>query len=238
MSVQRWLEEVRTGCRRRRLPSAYVERLVGELSDHLTDLMEDTMSMEAFERPSTLLGSASEIVAAASSEYRRRRFSGRHPWLAFVIAPTLSLPILWAGSLSLLIFGAKALGFASESPTATAETSHWATQMLPFAVFGTLILPIVVAAVAFCLLAVKTAVSRRWMLACCLILAIVGGAANSSVSLPSPGTKGSVAFGFGVSLPPSPQQIAQFLLPLLIGCWMLHVGQGTVASESGIRSAP
>jgi hypothetical protein len=195
--------------------------------------MEDSMSMEASERPPTLLGSASEIVAAASSEYRRRRFSGRHPWLAFVIAPTLSLPILWAGSLLMLVFGAKAIGFDSESPTATAATSHWATEMLPFAVLGTLILPVAVATIAFCQLAIKTAVSRRWLLACCLVLAIIGGAANSSVSLPTPGTKGSVAFGFGVSLPPSPQQIAQFLLPLLLGCWMLHVGRGTAVSVSG-----
>lgn len=84
------------------------------------------------------------------------------------------LPILWAGSLLMFIFGAKALGFASESPTATAETSHWATEILPFAVLATLILAVVVATLVFCRLAIKTAVSRRWLLACCLVLAIVG----------------------------------------------------------------
>jgi hypothetical protein len=233
MSVQRWLDEVRTECGRRYLPPAYVERLVDELSDHLTELMEDSMSMEAFEHPPTLLGSASEIVVAASSEYRRRRFSGRHPWFAFVVAPILALPILWAASLWLLVFVANAAGFDSDNPTATVEISNWANEMLPFAVAATLVLPVVAATIAFCRLAIKTAISRRWILACCLVLAILGGAANSSVSLPTPGTKGSVAFGFGVSVPPSPQQLAQFMLPLLIGCWALHLGRRPTATFAG-----
>jgi hypothetical protein len=225
MFVQRWLDDVRLECARRHLPPIYVDRLVSELSDHLTEIMEDSMSMEASEHPSALLGSAGEIVAAASSEYRRRRFSGRHPWLAFVVAPTLTLPVLWWASLVALVFLVKGMGFDSDNPTVTAEISHWTNEMLPFAVVATLVLPVVVAATVFCRLAVKTAVSRRWILACCLVLAIVGGAANSSVSLPTPGTKGTLAFGFGFSLPPSPQQLAQFMLPLLIGCWVLHLGR-------------
>ena len=233
MPVQRWLENVLAECGRQHLPPVYVERLVGELSDHLTEFMEDSKSMDASELQPTLLGSASEIAAAATGEYRRRRFSGRHPWLAFVVAPIITLPLLWAASVVLLVFGAKALGFDSDNPTVTADISRWASGMLPFAVVATLVLPVVVATISFCRLAVKSAVSQRWILACCVILAIVGGAANSSVSLPTPGTKGSVAFGFGVSLPPSPQQLAQFMLPLLIGCWMIHLGRRPTASFAG-----
>jgi hypothetical protein len=225
MLVQRWLDDIRLECGRQHLPPVYVDRLVGELSDHLTELMEDSMSMEASEHPSALLGSASEIVAAATSEYRRRRFSGRHPWFAFIVAPILTLPILWAASLLLFVFGAKTIGFDSDNPTVTEEFSRWANEMAPFAVVVTLVLPVVVAAIVFCQLAIKTAVSRRWVLACCFVLAIIGGAANSSVSLPTAGTKGSVAFGFGISLPPSSQQLAQFMLPLLIGCWILNLGR-------------
>ena len=119
MLDQHWLNDVRMECGRQRLPPIYVDRLVGELSDHLTELMEDSMSMEASEHPSALLGSASEIVAAATSEYRRRRFSGRHPWFAFIVAPILTLPILWAASLLLFVFGAKTIGFDSDNPTVT-----------------------------------------------------------------------------------------------------------------------
>lgn len=225
MSVQRWLENVRTECGRQHLPPVYVERLVGELSDHLTEFMEDSKSMDASELQPTLLGSASEIAVAASSEYRRRRFSGRHPWLVFVIAPILALPVLWAASLLSIVFIARAMGFYSDNQSVTNEIASWANEILPFAVVATLVLPVVVATFAFCRLAVKSAVSRRWILACCVLLAIVGGAASSSVSLPMPGTKGSVAFGFGFSVPPSPQQLGQFMLPLLIGCWMLHLGR-------------
>jgi hypothetical protein len=49
MSVQQWLESVRTECGRQHLPPVYVERLVGELSDHVTEFMEDSKSMEASE---------------------------------------------------------------------------------------------------------------------------------------------------------------------------------------------
>ena len=233
MLDQHWLNDVRMECGRQRLPPIYVDRLVAELSDHLTELMEDSKSMEASELQPTLLGSASEIAAAATSEYRRRRLSGRHPWLASVAAAILTLPLLWAASVLLLVFGAKLLGFDSDNPTVTDDISRWASGMLPFAVVATLVFPIVVATIAFCRLAVKSAVSQRWILACCVILAIVGGAANSSVSLPMPGTKGSVAFGFGVSLPPSPQQLAQFMLPLLIGCWVLHLGRRPTVSFAG-----
>lgn len=83
--------------------------------------------MEASEHPAALLGSASEIVAAATSEYRRRRFSGRHPWLAFVVAPILTLPLLWAASMLLLVFGANVMGFDSDNPTVTADISRWAS---------------------------------------------------------------------------------------------------------------
>jgi hypothetical protein len=231
MSAQRWLDAVRMECERQRLPPVYIERLVDELSDHVRELMEDSMSKEAYERPPTLLGTANEVVAAATSEYRRRRFSGRHPWLAFIIAPILALLILWAASLLSFVLAAKALGFKSDNPTVTAEVSRWAHEMIPFAVVATLVVPIVLASIAFCRLAVKTAVSRRWMLACLLVVAVIGGAANSSVSLPGPGTQGSVAFGFGVSLPPSPQQLAQFMLPLLIGYKVLQLGRRGRASQ-------
>jgi hypothetical protein len=216
MPVRHWLESIRKECARQGLPPSYVERLVSELSDHVTEFNEGSNSMEANERQPSVLGSASEIAAVATSEYRRRRFSGRHPWLAFVIAPTLALPLLWATSLCLFVLAAQAMGFDSDNPTVSAENTRWVNEMLPIAVMTSLVLPVIAATIAFCRLAIKSAVSRRWMLLCCAILAVLGGAANSSVSLPSEGAKGSVAFGFGFSLPPSPQQFAQFILPLLI----------------------
>jgi hypothetical protein len=197
------------------------------------NLIGNSMSMEAPEHL-PLLGSTGEIVAAATSKCKRRRFSGRHPWLAFIVGPTLVLPLLWAASLVLFIFVAGAIGFRSDNPTVTTQSSDLANEMLPFVVVALLIVPIVASTVVFCRLVAKTAVSRRWGLACCLLLAFIGGAATASISMPTLGSKGSVAFGFGVSLPPSRQQLAQFILPLLVGSWTLHFGRrprGTCAKS-------
>ena len=78
---------------RRKLPPLYVERFVSELSDHLTDWREDRMSTDAkdlhgvFER----LGSPGQVAASAAQEYRRARFSRRHPVLMFVVLPLVAL---------------------------------------------------------------------------------------------------------------------------------------------------
>jgi hypothetical protein len=42
-----WREELKEELVRQGLPPAYIERLVQELCDHLDDVMEESMSMEA-----------------------------------------------------------------------------------------------------------------------------------------------------------------------------------------------
>ena len=102
MDVQLWLEQVRRCCRKQHLPAVYVQRLVDELADHHFDLMEDSMRMDANASKTTSpnltdsttarLGSPLDVAARAAQEYRQTRFCGRHPILAFVVLPIVSLP--------------------------------------------------------------------------------------------------------------------------------------------------
>ena len=92
MDAQQWLNQLQAALARQKLPPFYVERLVAELSDHITDSLEDRMSTDAkdlrhFTSP---LGTPAAVAAAAIGEFRKRRFSTRHPILTFVV-----LPIVW-----------------------------------------------------------------------------------------------------------------------------------------------
>ena len=152
MDVRQWLEDLRNEFVRQKLPPLYVERLVAELSDHLNDFMEDQMSMDATDlydavRP---LGLPSEIAARAAAEYRGRRFSGRHPVVAFVLLPIVSLPLLWAAAFCSLLILLLALGIESGGTATTGPIADWARWSLPAIVLGILVLPVVLSAAFFC----------------------------------------------------------------------------------------
>ncbi len=221
MDAKHWLDEVRTQLVRRKLPPLYVERLVVELSDHLTDCMEDRMSTDAkdlhgvFQR----LGAPSTVATQAASEYRQARFSRRHPVLMFVVLPIVALPLLWAASIVALISLVKLLGIESGQVTTGEAAWQWANAALPYATVGLLIAPLALAAAFFCRLARRAGVSWRWSLAACALLAVLGGAAMTQFVLPTEHAKGTLRFGFGISTHPSASQMLQFLLPLSIGGW-------------------
>lgn len=223
MDARVWLEQVRSECLRQKLPPLYVERLVSELSDHHFDFMEDSMSTDAKEFGSTTsrLGMPSAIASVAAEQYRLQRFSSRHPIVMFVLLPVVTLPLLWAACIIGLLLLANGLGFESDALTASEGMSNWANWTMPFAGMWILLAPIAAAAAFYCRLAIKSAVSWKWILATCAILALIGGTAVANVALPTAVSKGTVAFGFGVSQNPSPQQLLQFAVPLSIGCWVI-----------------
>ena len=75
-----WLDDVRQRLARQRvLPPSYVQRFVEELSDHLDDLKEESMEVDAISR----LGEPEQVADAAVAAYRRRSSPGRHPTVTF-----------------------------------------------------------------------------------------------------------------------------------------------------------
>lgn len=221
MDAKRWLRELRAELGRRKLPPLYVERLVWELSDHLHDFLEDRMSTDAkdlhgvFDR----LGAPAEVADGAASEYRRARFSRRHPVLVFVVLPILALPLLWAASVLAVVATVKLLGLESGHVVTSDPAWQWANAVVPYFVVGLMVVPIAVAAWFFCRLGARASVSWKWSLVACLLLAVIGGLAMAQLALPTDTSRGSLSFGFGLSMHPSASQLLQFLLPLSIGGW-------------------
>ena len=115
MQNQQQREELRSELRRQGLPRAYVERLLGELDDHFTDLIEERNSSMGAARklpsesvdagePEHRLGEATQLAIFAAEQYHSRSFWGRHPVLTFVILP---LPLLL---ITMISFSAVAIG--------------------------------------------------------------------------------------------------------------------------------
>jgi len=223
MDAQHWLRELRAELVRRRLPLAYVERFVGELSDHTTDFLEDHMSTDAndlhgvFDR----LGAPGQLADAAATEYRKGRFSRRHPALMFVALPILSLPLLWACYALCLFVMAKFLGLESGNVDSGSAVWQWAYACAPYFVIGMVLVPVGLATAFFCRLARRAGMSLKWTLAACFVLALLGGLATSQFLLPTETSKGTLFVGLGVGLHPSTLQVLQFLLPLAIGGWAI-----------------
>lgn len=136
----------------------------------------------------------------------------------FALMPVVSLLALWAAAIVALVNMANALGMKGQ-PASTGPLADWAASTVPYVVMAVLLIPVVLASVFFCRLASKAAISWKWSLLACSILAVVGGLAVANIVLPTHGVKGSITFGFGVSTHPSALQILQCAVPLAIGGW-------------------
>ena len=192
MNAQQWLDQFRGELDRHKLPPLYSERLLSELSDHITDFLEDPMSTEALDRPnaSRTLGRPAEVAQTAASEYRQRKFLGRHPLLGFVALPIVTLPVLWAVTVFTFAMVAKLCGFGSNGTLSTAELPPWVNYSLATVVFGLVLVPIALAAWLFCYVARSSGVTTKWPLIACLILAVIGSPAFLDVALPGTNQRG------------------------------------------------
>jgi hypothetical protein len=186
MANQPWLDRVRERLARQALPSAYIERLTEELSDHLEQLKED--GMEA--NPSSRLGEPQQVVAAAAAAYRRRSFIGRHvaaAFAVFVISPVIVQYFLTLlGTLAvLMIRGDYGLVLGRD---------HWILSPIVFVVSTFM-------SILYCELAVRLGVGRRWMAVCCVMLSIMSAllefAAGSQTVTPLLPVQGAVPLAVG-----------------------------------------
>jgi hypothetical protein len=237
-----WLEQVRAELARRKLPPLYSERLLSELSDHITDFTEDSMSTDTCHvrdavRP---MGVPADIADSAAKEYSGRNFWGRHPLLAFIAMPIVVLPLLWAAMVMLFIWTAQLIGLSEDGGASFEQLPNWLSSTLPSVVFAIVVIPLGIAAALVCRVARKAGRARWWPLVACTLLAIIGGMTFFDVALPGTHRRGvlhdsriggqdpelehrsAVCFGFGVGKYPKWWQLTQFALPLAIGVWAVH----------------
>jgi hypothetical protein len=220
---QPWLDELRKELVRRKLPPHYVRRLLAELSDHFNDFKEDHMSTDAtdFESVVHQLGSPRDIGAAATAQYRRQRFSGRHPFLVFAVLPIVSLPILFLG----LMFGIGWLLYLLLPENALAAIDGAEPDWLPL-VFQTIIcayiiLPAIGLSLMLCRSARKAALGWKWPLASCLMLAVLSGSVSTKVTAKTANKPGQLLMAVGLPFPRTTESLAQFIAPLAVGSWAI-----------------
>ena len=91
MADPHWLKRLDAQLRKHHLPAGYRARLLDELADHLSELEQETASMDAPLLLEERLGTPSELAAQARSEFDRRTFAGRHPVLTFGVAPVFGV---------------------------------------------------------------------------------------------------------------------------------------------------
>src|SRR5262245_35473761 len=170
MDSPSWLDELRAQLAQRNLPPVYIERLVAELSDHLSDLLEEQKGMEANTSGAAIgrIGDPDQVAQAASVAYGRRTFYGRHPVLTFLVLPVLALPLLWFPLLLACEWRGEDL-----SRVSAAATSLTGLASLRIAWFAVWQLPVVIAAILWCRLATSCGRPWPWRMLSCAILALL-----------------------------------------------------------------
>lgn len=230
MDPQQWLDDVRTELNARRLPRRYVARLLRELSDHVTDDGERSMSQDAEERPGPLerLGSPRLVAQSAEREFRRRSFAARHPVWTFGLFPPLLVLLLalglFVGSAALLD-GSLALldRLLDLTPLERYESSPWVPLVARSYLVGCIVLAAVLVAAVFAGLARRCGLPRRWPLTAAFLTSLVCGALWTSATAKTPEQMGTVSIGVSNSFSPrriSFPQVVQFAAPLAVAVWV------------------
>jgi hypothetical protein len=193
--------EYREELARRGLPRAYVERLVAELDDHLTDLTEerstsmgaarklqpeadDVISDDAGQR----LGEPTQLAIFAAEQYRARSFLGRHPLLTFAFMP---LPLLVASVIFfsfVLIVAAQGLNlllndYLSFNTLDAGSQLMYMGIVLAVTSWYILVVPATAAGLLLCRIYRRNAVHWRWPVIGCGLIAAVAACATHSYTI-------------------------------------------------------
>jgi hypothetical protein len=217
MASPRWFEQLQAQLVRSDLPDDYVERLLEELSDHFQDLMEETMSTQA--EVCARLGEPQDVADAAAFGYRHRGYLGRHPAIAglvFAVSPIVALAALSYTVLLSMVVGAEWLGIVGDGASPLGTTSQ---AILSYGLkLATIVLPSLVLAVAYCRLAGRCGIGRKWMITSCVVLAVLAALAGIQLTFAETPGHGSVSLSLGVGLTETVQML-QLLVPLAVAWW-------------------
>jgi hypothetical protein len=183
-------DALRAELARRGLPPAYIERLLGELDDHYTDLLEERSSSMGAARKLDFetnilqerIGEPTQLAIFAAEQYRARSFWGRHPIVTFVLGPLPFLLVSWIITGCAVVWSAEGITYVCDhwfgiEQDKIVYADHLWTQAGVMLVASWLILvfPPVLVAVALCRTARRNAVSWRWPIISCVLLSLMAG---------------------------------------------------------------
>jgi hypothetical protein len=207
-------DQLQLELQRRGLPRAYIDRLLAELDDHFTDILEERNSTMNTARklhfePDDIqrrLGTPTQLAIFAVEQYRARNFWGRHPWITYLVAP---LPLL---AIVLIAF-CLAVWLATTAGSYVAVNwfgwslnpgEHLWLQSFSLALFswGLIVVPPLITAWLLCSVYQRNALDWRWPVLGCTLLAMVVAlfAVSWQLSIgPGAADRGRLTIGFTFS---------------------------------------
>ena len=213
-----WQEQLRQELHRS-VPSAWRERLLEELTDHLSDLKEEA-GMETFAHEARL-GSPQEIAAAAAAEYRQLGFFARRPLLTYLVGPLVVVPVT---AFAVVFLGCFVFGMALEAlfwlmgvEPPLESSAVVANAQVQFLAFGFRFLPFAPLAWFFCRLAHRH--GRGWtsaMLACGVI-AVYALLFTVTLTAETAEQQGMLMIGLSLPFPTHWFNYLQAAAPLAVG---------------------
>jgi hypothetical protein len=195
--------------------------LVDELSDHFTDLLQETKSMDARNEVESRLGAPEHLAATARVEFQRRTFAGRHPIWTFLAGPPLAIVGTFLLMLLAFLGVYELVNWATGGSLTANEATHTAPSALELALIhgsdlAFSFLPYALPACLFARLARRTG-RRDWGVAACSLLAVLA-LCYWSVIEQRPDRHGVWIMGFFCW--PGLRQLAQAAVPLALAAWL------------------
>jgi hypothetical protein len=219
MAGPHWLDRFAAELRKQHLPAGYRARLLEELADHLSQLEQETTSMDAQVLLEERIGRPEAVAANARSEFNRRTFAWRHPWLTFGVAPVFS--VIGALLATLLIAWCAVWLLAMTTPQLLQESTPptpaqwfmvhcvlWFVRLAPFSLCAWLFAR-----------AGRRLHRPNWGLLACTIVAALAFVFWMGIRNATSEVQGQVFFGLAIQQLPHPEQFVQAAVPLAIGVW-------------------
>jgi hypothetical protein len=213
-----FIKELRFRLLERGCPAKPLRKMVQEVTDHHDDLVQAALSegqtpAAASARADTALGNPRELADSLMVSLQRSSWLGRHRFIAFVLAPLLSFPVLWC----LVLFLHLALGFAlffgwDDHKLHAASSDPVFFHRGAMAFYSIDYESIGVVALLFCTLAYRSAAGRLWILWAGVICAVYAMFIYAHVS----------PHNLTVGLRPAPRWSRGFIPVLILGAFYLR----------------
>lgn len=237
MPRRQWAERVDDELARRGVPARFRHRLLAELRDHAEDLKDGENLMMTDEVLNDRLGEPAALAAGAAEEYRRARWTSRHPLLAFGLLPLPATLLVFAATVLLLGLALSAIGWVAAGggddlprpiQVALIYAMAWGVRLLPFAVL----------AVLFTRLYLRSRVSGWWYITAAAQVLIVAGLTVSQWQYSEEPGQSQCMIGFAWA--PTPQgdgwalpllnlvgwsQVMQVIVPIAVGTLMYRAAR-------------
>jgi hypothetical protein len=230
MPHRNWAERLDDELARRGVPARFRRRLLAELRDHADDLTEgEGLTMMTDDDLNVRLGEPAALAARATEEYRRARWTSRHPLLVFGLLPLPATLLVFAVTVLLLGLAGSVLGWVlvgdvdnlpRPALVAFAYAVAWGVRFVPF----------VVLAVLFTRLYLRSRVRRRWFAAAAVQILLLAGSMISLIEYSDEPGKSQWLIGFawapmpvgdGWTLPflnaVGWMQAVQLVVPVIVG---------------------